>query len=267
MLRYIFAIFLIFSTSQIWAETPGMEELRLAKVEVNALDIDSIKRGAKFFATNCMSCHTMVYMRYNKLAQEAGVTYEKMPINVKTWPYGITPPDLSLEADVRGPDWIYTYLHSFYKDPARPTGANNLLVNNTAMPYIISPYQGEQVLSTPTPNAEGIFHITEWYDLVTLNKQGTMTPAEFDKTVMDVVNFLSYASSPYRADQEKIGFWVICFLIVLAIMMYMLKREYWKDVKKHRAPNDDQKPDAVFDLAERPVSSGENWDPKKGVEL
>ena len=80
----------------------------------------------------------MIYLRYDKIAQEAGITYEKMPINVKTWPYGVTPPDLSLEADVRGVDWIYTYLHSFYQDSSRPTGVNNLLVPNTAMPDIVA---------------------------------------------------------------------------------------------------------------------------------
>ena len=231
--RYILAIFLILLSTHVWAEEPpSTEGMMLAEVSVNPYDIDSIKRGAKFFATNCMSCHTMVYMRYNKIAQDAGVTYDKMPINVKTWPYGVTPPDLSLEADVRGVRWIYTYLHSFYKDPSRPTGVNNLLVPNTAMPAIVAPYQGEQVLSKPTPDASGIYDEKEWYSLVTLSKQGSMTSDEFDNTMRDLVNFLAYAAEPYKAEQHQIGLWVLGFLVILLVLMYLLKREYWKDVKK-----------------------------------
>ena len=132
----------------------------LAKVSLDRKDTASIKRGATFFAANCMSCHTLVYLRYNKLAKEAGITYERMPLNVKTWPFGIKPPDLSLEAKVRGVDWIYTYLHSFYVDTTRPTGFNNLLVMNTVMSGILMPYQGQQFL---TDTKEG-----QWYDILVL---------------------------------------------------------------------------------------------------
>lgn len=233
-MRHILAILFIVFSSCTWAEGSATEDMVLAKAPINQSDMESIKRGAKFFATNCMSCHTLKFLRYDKLAQEAGITYEKMPLNVKSWPYGITPPDLSLEADVRGVDWIYTYLHSFYQDTTRPTGANNLLVNNTAMPAILTPYQGEQVLSKPNVNASanGIYEHNEWYNLVTLNKQGTMTSEEFDATTADVTNFLAYASAPYYVEQHRIGWWVLGFLCILLVMMYLLKCEYWKDIKK-----------------------------------
>jgi ubiquinol-cytochrome c reductase cytochrome c1 subunit len=233
-MRHILAILLLVLSTHTWAEGPSTEDMALAKAPINQMDMESVKRGAKFFATNCLSCHTLKYLRYDKLAQEAGITYEKMPLNVKSWPYGITPPDLSLEADVRGVDWIYTYLHSFYKDPARPTGANNLLVPNSAMPAILAPYQGEQVLSKPSDNGNGIYPHTEWYDLVTLVKQGTMTSQQYDETTADVVNFLAYASAPYYAEQHHLGWWVIGFLCILLVMMYFLKVEYWKDVKKNK---------------------------------
>lgn len=226
------AIVLSLSSSQIWAEEGKFEGLMLAKAPVDYHDMESIKRGAKLFATNCMSCHTMVYLRYNKLAQEAGVTYEKMPINVKSWPNGVTPPDLSLEADVRGVDWIYTYLHSFYQDLKRPTGVNNLLVPDTAMPGILTPYQGEQILvENPVADYRGHF---EWYDLLKQTKQGTMTPEEFDKMTTDLVNFMAYAAQPYRPEQQRLGLWVLGFLAILFVLTYMLKNEYWKDVKKHK---------------------------------
>ncbi|OGT62351.1 MAG: hypothetical protein A3E85_03735 [Gammaproteobacteria bacterium RIFCSPHIGHO2_12_FULL_45_12] len=232
MIRSILAVFLLMVSTPLWAEGTAGETLVLAKAGVNPANVASIKRGAKFFASNCMVCHTLVYMRYDKLAQEAGITYEKMPLNVKTWPFGVTPPDLSLEASVRGADWIYTYLHSFYQDAARPTGANNLLVANTAMPNIVAPYQGDQMLAEHV--ATDLFNQVEWYDLVKLTRQGTMSSEEFDATMSDLVNFLAYAAEPYRAEQERIGWWVLGFLAILFVLMYFLKREYWRDVKKHR---------------------------------
>src|SRR5690349_5493357 len=121
MKRYIFAFLLALFSVQVWAEET-IQGLVLAKPSINRDDIASIKRGAKTFAANCMSCHTLIYLKYDKIAQEAGITIDKMPINVKNWPYNVTPPDLSLEASYRGVDWIYTYLHSFYQDSSRPTG-------------------------------------------------------------------------------------------------------------------------------------------------
>lgn len=231
-MRYILAIFLILFSSVIWAEGQTPEGLVFAEAPINQADVDSIKHGAKIFATNCMTCHTLIYLRYDKIAQEAGITYDKMPIDVKTWPFGVKPPDLSLEADIRGVDWIYTYLHSFYQDSARPTGVNNLLVPNTAMPDIVAPYQGDQTL-VDHPMGD-LFHHYEWYDLVQLSRQGSMSPEDFDAMVRDLVDFLAYAAEPYHEEQRHIGFWVLGFLIILFVMMYKLKKEYWKDVKKNK---------------------------------
>jgi ubiquinol-cytochrome c reductase cytochrome c1 subunit len=236
MLRYIFAIILasLFAT-QIWAEAlPPVEDIALSKAPIDRSDKESIKRGAKLFANTCISCHTMKYLQYNKVAQEAGITIDKMPINVKTWPYGVTPPDMSLEASVRGVDWIYTYLHSFYKDAARPTGVNNLLVPNTAMPGIISAFQGEQVLVVNKLNLGVINHTIYWYDLVSLTSQGSMSPGQFDDAMTDLVNFLAYAAEPYHEEQHRIGLWVLGFLSILFVLAFLLKKEYWKDVKKRR---------------------------------
>lgn len=235
MLRHILAILLVSFSTHIWAEgLPPVEEIALSKAPIDRSDIESIKRGAKMFATTCMSCHTMKYLRYNKLAQEAGITIDKMPLNVTSWPYGVTPPDMSLEASVRGVDWIYTYLHSFYKDTARPTGMNNLLVPNTAMPGIISAFQGEQVLTTDKRDLGVINHTIYWYDLVTLTSQGSMSPGQFDDAMTDLVNFLAYAAEPYRAEQHRIGYWVLGFLSIMFVLALLLKKEYWKDVKKRR---------------------------------
>lgn len=230
-MRYLIAILLATISCQLWAAEP-VEGLQLSEAPIHRNDIDSIKRGAKFFASNCLSCHTLKYLTYDKLTQDAakaaGAKTDHPPVPL----FGITPPDLSLEADVRGVDWIYTYLHSFYVDSTRPSGANNLLVPNTAMTNVLGPYQGEQVL-VEHPVSD-MFSQYEWFDLVKLTKQGSLSSEDFDKTTADVVNFLAYASAPYHADQERIGYWVLGFLVILFVMMLMLKKEYWKDVKKRR---------------------------------
>lgn len=230
-MRYILAALLLVLSTHVLAEE-AYRNLVLAEAPIHRDDMASIKRGAKFFSTTCMSCHTLVYLRYDKVANEAGITYEKMPINITNWPNGVKPPDLSLEANIRGVDWIYTYLHSFYQDASRPTGANNLLVPGTAMSPIIAPFQGNQVLVTHP--VSDIYGQVNWYDLVKLIKQGSMTPEEYDATIADLVNFLAYAAEPYHQQQERIGWWVLGFLSIMFVLMYCLKREYWKDVKKHR---------------------------------
>ncbi len=231
MKRYIFTILLALFTTQfspsVWAEEP-IEGLELETAPINRSDMDSIKRGAKFFATNCVSCHTLSYLRYDPIVKEAGIPTDKKPLAIN----GVVPPDLSLEASSKGVDWIYTYLHSFYKDTSTASGVNNLLFPGTAMPAILAPYQGEQVrVEKPVYD---LLHHVEWFDLVKPVRPGSMKPDEFDKAVADLTNFLAYAAEPFHEQQQKIGYWVLGFLVILFVLMYMLKKEYWKDVKRHK---------------------------------
>jgi ubiquinol-cytochrome c reductase cytochrome c1 subunit len=225
MKRYIFTVLLALCSTQIWAEGQ-IEGLQLAVAPINQNDMESIKRGAKFFAGTCNSCHTLIYLRYDKVAKDAGIATNNKPISIN----GVTPPDLSLEASAKGVDWIYTYLQSFYKDPATASGVNNLIFPGTAMPAILAPYQGEQVLVEKP--VYDLLHQVQWFDLIKPIKQGSMKPDEFDNTVTDLVNFLAYAAEPFHQEQERIGYWVLGFLIVLFVLMFLLKKEYWKDVKK-----------------------------------
>lgn len=226
----LISIIFLFSTFSF-----AQEEMPIAleNVKINAHDMKSIQRGAKFFSTTCMACHTLIYMRYNKVAQDAGITYDKMPIKIASWPLGVKPPDLSLEVNRRGANWVYTYLHSFYLDPARPTGVNNLLVPDTAMAGIISAFQGQQIRVQPARIMKKLFDSQyQWYDLVEVQTPGSMTPEQFDSTIVDLVNFLAYASEPYKVQQEYIGIGVIIFLTLLLALIYLLKREYWKMIDR-----------------------------------
>lgn len=232
-------LFLLFASKAL-----ASENIPLQKAPINLKDQASLQRGAKYFMGFCSGCHSLKYVRYSRMAKDIGITNEKgEPLDevvkrnliftgakigdtVKTalnpkqgakW-FGIAPPDLSLEVRARGADWLYTYLKSFYSDPQRPWGVNNLVFPNVAMPHILEPLQGQQIL-------EG-----HEAPLLIVKKPGQLTAKEYDQVVLDVVNFLTYMSEPVQLERQSMGIWVILFLVIFTLLAYLLKREYWKEL-------------------------------------
>jgi ubiquinol-cytochrome c reductase cytochrome c1 subunit len=213
------------------------QPIRLESARINTRDVKSVEKGAQSFAIYCMVCHSLDYLTHDPIAKAAGITLNRMPSKNRSWPFGVTPPDLSLIARIHSPDWLYTYLHAFYDDPSSPTRSNNLLVDNVKMPDPFLGIQGEQVLIV---NKKQLFanyppftRKLPYFAALDLTRAGTMQPDEFDRMVRDLVNFLVYASEPKRYAREKLGIWVLAFLALLFIIVYLLKREYWKKVKKN----------------------------------
>lgn len=209
----------------------------LDKAPVNMSDLASLQRGAKFYAAYCLSCHGASFMRYNRLMElgmsEAQIRQDMlMPEETKIGStmqagmdaktaeqvFGVAVPDLSVIARARSPDWIYTYLRSFYADSSRPGGWNNVIFPNVAMPNVLAAMQGEQALDHGSGK-------------LVLTHPGSMGPAEFDATVSDLVNFLVYLSEPARLVRHKIGYAVLGFLFILFMLTYALKKEIWQDIK------------------------------------
>ncbi|WP_440874686.1 cytochrome c1 [Thalassotalea sp. PLHSN55] len=200
-------------------------------------DKESLKRGFKSYLNYCLGCHQLQYQRYNRTFADLGIsdeegkaeymyTGEKVgdhitntmpPKEAAKW-FGTTPPDLTLEARFRknGPDWIYTYLRSFYVDESRPFGVNNTVFKDVGMPHVLQNLQGIQTL-----DADGN---------LTPATGGTMTDEEYDEFVRDLTNFLEYTAEPNKLEREALGYKVIAFLFILLIFSYLLKKEYWKDV-------------------------------------
>ena len=120
--------------------------------------------------------------------------------------FGTAPPDLTLIARLRGEDWLYTYLRSFYKDESRPWGVNNVVFKDVGMPNVLEYLQGEQVTHC-TP--EELLHQETKIDPLTgvevggcfsiAEGTGQQTPREFDRTIYDLVNFLVYVGEPSKA--------------------------------------------------------------------
>jgi len=130
--------------------------------------------------------------------------------------FGSTPPDLTLEARFRSPDWIYTYLRSFYVDESRPFGVNNKVFKDVGMPHVLQ-------------NLQGIRTIDEHGNLSEATG-GSMTTEEYDEFARDLANFLEYTGEPNKLERESMGYWVIGFLFILLFFSYLLKKEYWRDV-------------------------------------
>ena len=137
--------------------------------------------------------------------------------------FGVQPPDLSLIARSRGADWLYSYLKSYYIDPSRPFGVNNLVFEDTAMPNPLWQLQGEQ-------HAEARKTIYGEYTKLVLDEPGKLSEKEFDLFVNDLVNFLVYVGEPVQLERERLGKYVIFFLLIFTVIAYLLKKEYWKDV-------------------------------------
>ena len=208
-------------------------------------DRASLQRGAQLYMNNCGACHSLKYLRYSRLSEDLGLTEEEVMNNLNftgakfgeqilvamphdpagKW-FGKMPPDLSLISRVRGSDWIYTYLKSFYLDESRPVGWNNKLFPNASMPNPLWQMQGLQHAELGQPDAIGERHV----EGLTLAQPGTQTTAQFDQTARDITNFLEYAGEPAALKRQSMGVWVILFLVVLTFLAYLLKQEYWKDV-------------------------------------
>ena len=208
-------------------------------------DQASLQRGAQLFMNNCAGCHSLKFLRYSRMAEDLGLTEEEVmtnlnftgakfgeQINVAMPPehaakwFGQVPPDLSLTSRVRGSDWIYTYLKSFYLDESRPLGWNNQLFPNASMPNPLWQLQGMQHAEFSEPDAIGERHV----ESLKVTQPGRLNAAEFDQVVRDITNFLEYAGEPAALKRQGMGVWVILFLAVLTFLFYLLKQEYWKDV-------------------------------------
>ena len=216
----------------------------LDEVDIDMNDTASLQRGAGLFVNYCLSCHSAAFMRYNRMAEDLQIPEDVVEDNMmftadrigglmktampeedaKKW-FGKAPPDLSLIARSRGPEWIYTYMRSFYIDENSPSGWNNVLFEKVAMPHVLYNLQGAR---------KAIFkkddHGVETFDHYEMVKPGSMNEDEFDSSVRDLTNFMVYLAEPARMVRYKLGVYVLIFLAIFFVFAYLLKKEYWKDV-------------------------------------
>ncbi|MGR5177610.1 cytochrome c1 [Vibrio parahaemolyticus] len=222
--------------------------VHLDKANNDLSDQASLQNGAKLFMNYCFGCHSTQYQRYERVANDLGIPVDLAKENlvfdpeakigdlmVNSMPqkqaaawFGAAPPDLTLVARVRGADWLYTYLRSFYADPSRPFGVNNVTFPNVGMPHVLEELQG-----IPTPIFETKVVDGEEVQVVAgteANGRGELSPSEYDDAVRDLVNFLEYSGDPVKLERHALGWWVMAFLVIFTIVVVLLKKEYWRDV-------------------------------------
>ncbi len=238
-------LFVILMSVSVAASATGSGHL--LHMDVNLADQTSLQRGARTFTNYCLSCHSAAYMRYNRMGEDLGISDDVIKANFIFGDkkvgdtmtvsmqkddavnlFGVAPPDLSVVARARGADWLYTYFKTFYIDESRPFGVNNLVFKDVGMPHVLWSLQGMQRLDKPEAS-EGLHHNPTHEDLH-LVSPGTQSEEEYDQTVRDLVNFLVYLGEPIKLKRNKIGIWVMLYLLIFLMVAYMLKKEYWRDV-------------------------------------
>lgn len=217
-------------------------------------DMAALQNGAKIFVNNCLNCHSAAYMRFNRL-KDIGLTEQQIkdnllfttdkvgetmkvamdPKNAKDW-FGGVPPDLTLIARSRadiskgsGPDYLYTYLRTYYRDDTKASGWNNLAFPNVSMPHVLWELQGERkpIYGEAISHGKTVSVFKSWEQV----KPGSMTPLQFDTAMGDLVSYLQWMGEPAQNNRVQIGVWVLLFLLLLTFFAWRLNAAFWKDVK------------------------------------
>ncbi len=223
----------------------------LETMDPDLKNLPSLQNGFKLYINYCIGCHSLKYQRYERTADDLGIphnialenlvfTGQKIgalmttsmdPDLAKNW-FGAPPPDLTLVARVRGTDWLYTYLKTFYLDASRPFGVNNKVFENVGMPNVLMGLQGLQSAEcTSAEESIGDPVGQECNYLVVQEGTGLMSSEDFDQAVYDVVNFLYYTGDPSRLERHRMGIFVLLFLVILYVFTSLLGREYQKEVR------------------------------------
>lgn len=240
-MKRVKTLFLLLAAAPVLAFAAGAS-VPLDKAPVSLSNQESLQRGARMFVNYCLNCHSANVMRYSRL-QDIGLTEEQIKDNLlfaaekpgetmtvamskadaKAW-FGAAPPDLSVIARSRGADWLYTYLRGFYRDESRATGWNNTVFDKVGMPHVMWDLQGEMV---PVYKKEGDHQTIERLELA---KPGSVTLAEYDAMVGDLVNYLVWMGEPAQMQRKQLGLIVLAFLAIFFVVAYYLKKEFWKDI-------------------------------------
>jgi ubiquinol-cytochrome c reductase cytochrome c1 subunit len=236
------------------AEAPGKSgaDWQSWRADNDVADRPSLQRGARNFTSYCLGCHSLKYERWSRLAEDLAIPgnllqRDLMPPGDKTTEYittsmpakdaeawfGKAPPDLSLMARARSRDYLYQFLMTFYVDPTRQTGANNLRLPTTSMPDVLSELGGLKKAvfkDVATQGEGGLVGHEQVFDHFEPLAAGRLSAAEYQAFVRDTVNFLDYVSEPTQTARRALGVWVVLFLLVFTWFAWLMKREYWKDV-------------------------------------
>ncbi len=235
------------------AQAAGGNTIAWDKAPSKVNDLPALQDGARLFVNYCLNCHSAAFMRYNRL-QDIGLTEQQIkdnllfttdkvgdtmkanidPKQAKEW-FGANPPDLTLVARSRashsgtGADYLYTYMRTFYRDPTKATGWNNLVFPNVGMPHVLWELQGDRQPVFETVKSHG--HDTQVFKGWKQVTPGTMTPEQYDRSIANLVGYLQWMAEPAQNTRVRIGVWVLLFLGVFTVIAWRLNAAFWKNVR------------------------------------
>lgn len=256
-----FLAFLILLLLPITVFSAGGASVELQHMKPDLHDKASLQRGLALFSNYCLGCHDAGYARFERAANDLGIsndlfTEHLLPAgnkigdlmnnamssaDAKAW-FGAAPPDLTLEARVRGSDWVYSYLQAFYEDKTRPWGVNNTVFPNVGMPNVLEELQGVRHMTCAQAPAYDENHkplfdtltgdvlTEEQCNVVVQKTEGQLTEAEFERVAYDLTNFLVYMGEPSRLQSEALGLKVLLFIVLFGVFAYLLNKEYWREI-------------------------------------
>jgi len=199
----------------------------LKHAEIDVTDQEQIRRGLTVFTDVCMGCHSAVYVTYKGLMDypeiglsreavdelrgehplTAGLVTDLSPEDAAV-SYGKVPPDLSIITNARrgGANYVYSLLTGFEHDPHGKVPDGNF-----------NEYFPGNRIAMPDP--------LSWLD------HDASETKELEQQAQDVSAFLAFIADPHQNERRAIGCWVIGFLLLLVVVLGLLKKEVWKDVK------------------------------------
>ncbi len=208
-------------------------------------DRAALQRGFQVYKQVCSTCHSMKLLSYRNLTDlgfnenevkaiaadyqvtdgpnDAGDMFQRpgRPSDAFVSPFandkaarasnnGALPPDLSLIVKARhgGESYVYSLLTGFGQTPAAD---EKIAAGMNYNPY----FPGHQI-AMPAPLVDGAVTYADG------------TNATVEQEARDVAQFLTWAAEPKMEARKQMGVRVILFLVILAVVMYFLKRSIWK---------------------------------------
>jgi ubiquinol-cytochrome c reductase cytochrome c1 subunit len=247
-------LFALAALQTAWAAGGGIPWDRFPTEKLT--DRAALQNGARLFSNYCLNCHAAGYMRYNRL-QDIGLSDEQIKTHLlfagdkvgetmqvalnaqdaKQW-FGATPPDLTLVARSRagqqgsGADYLYTFLRTYYRDPSKATGWNNLAFPSVGMPHVLWELQGQRRAvyadEKDANDASKSVHVFKGFEPITA---GSLDARNYDVAVADLVAYLTWMAEPMAKDRIRLGVGVLIFLALFTLVAWRLNAAYWRDVK------------------------------------
>lgn len=232
-------------------------------------DQAQLQRGLKIYRESCSACHSIEFLPFRALAEETGPNLSQEAVQQIASEYtvddistetgepierpakptdrfpspfpnpiaaaqangGAYPPDLSVIAKARavprgfpgflvdifanyaenGPDYIYALLTGYEEPPEEVEPVPSKWYNPV--------FRSGDWTAMPPPLSDGRIEYTDG------------TPETLEQYAADISAFLMWAAEPTLETRKRLGFRVMIFLAVFAVLLYFTKRKIWRNVE------------------------------------